>query len=213
MFSFFVNFYKALFFNFDMVIYEPAEDSFLLREFVLKYANGKVLDMGTGSGIQAEAALTKTNDVTAADINKEAIDFCTKKGIKALQSDLFEKINGKFDLIIFNPPYLPLERDYFGVKLSEEDFNYVNDVSLVGGKKGWETIDRFLKQAKGFLNENGRILISFSSLSGDVVSMFKKYRYDSEKLAEKRIFFEVLYVYLLSYSPSNSSKSFKESSK
>ena len=196
-----------------MVIYEPAEDSFLLREFVLKYANGKVLDMGTGSGIQAEAALTKTDNVIAADINKEAVDFCIKQGIKALQSDLFEKITERFDLIIFNPPYLPLERDYFGVKLSEEDFNYVNDVSLVGGKKGWETIDRFLKQAKDFLTENGRILVSLSSLSGDVISMFKKYGYVSEKLAEKRIFFEVLYVYLLNYKPSNSSKSFKELSK
>ena len=196
-----------------MVIYEPAEDSFLLREFVLKYANGKVLDMGTGSGIQAEAALTKTDNVIAADINKEAVDFCIKQGIKALQSDLFEKITERFDLIIFNPPYLPLERDYFGVKLSEEDFNYVNDVSLVGGKKGWETIDRFLKQAKYFLTENGRILISLSSLSGDAVSMFKKYGYVSEKLAEKRIFFEVLYVYLLNYKPSNSSKSFKEASR
>jgi len=101
------------------MIYEPNDDSYLLKEFVLKHARGKVLDMGTGSGIQAEAALEKTQDVLAADINNEAAEFCKKKGINAVQSDLFENINHKFDLIIFNPPYLPEEREHFGVKYTE----------------------------------------------------------------------------------------------
>ena len=180
------------------MIYEPNDDSYLLREFVLKYAKGKVLDMGTGSGIQAEAALEKTKDVLAIDINPECVEFCNKKGIKTIQSDLFENVHEKFDLIIFNPPYLPEEREDLGIKMSEEDFNYVNDVALVGGKNGWETIDRFLNNAKKYLGENGKILLSFSSLSGDIEIIMKKYEYKFKKIGEKRIFFEVLYVYLLS---------------
>ncbi len=179
------------------MIYEPAEDSFLLREFVLRYAHGAVLDMGTGSGIQAEAALQKTDHVLAVDINLEAVDFCRKKGIPVVQSDLFEHVTGEFDLIIFNPPYLPQEREDLGITLTMEDFTYVNDVALVGGKHGGETIDRFLKEAKKYLSTYGKILMSFSSLSGDIEFLMKHYEYRFEKLAEKRIFFEVLYVYLL----------------
>jgi len=179
------------------MIYEPNEDSFMLREFVLQLARGKVLDMGTGSGIQAIAALEKTEDVFATDINEEAVEHCKKKGINAFQSDLFENIKEKFDMIIFNPPYLPEERDYMGMKFTEKDFNYVNDIALVGGKEGWETIDRFLKDCKNYLNSDGKILLSFSSMSGDVEKIMKKYDYKFEKLGEKRIFFEVLYVYLL----------------
>jgi len=137
-------------------------------------------------------------NVLAADINKEAVQFCQKKGISAIQSDLFQNIKEKFDLIIFNPPYLPEERDYAGIKLTQKDFNYANDISLVGGKKGHETIEEFLKQAKNFLNPNGKILLSFSSLSGDIEKIIKKYNYNFKKIAEKRVFFEVLYVFLLS---------------
>lgn len=179
------------------VIYEPSEDSFLLLSFVKKYVkNGmKVLDMGTGSGIQAEGAIENKGKVLAVDINEEAVNYCKKKGINTIQSDLFENVKGKFDLIIFNPPYLPEERDYFGIKMSKEDFNYVNDIALVGGKHGWETTDRFFSKAKDYLNENGKLLISFSSLSGDVLKIIEKYGFKYKKLGEKKIFFESLYVY------------------
>lgn len=180
------------------MIYEPNDDSYLLAESVKEYAKGKVLDMGTGSGIQAETALQKTKEVLAADINQEAVEHCQKKGIKCIQSDLFKNIKDKFDLIIFNPPYLPEEREYCGITFTGKDFNYVNDISLVGGKKGWETIDRFLKEAKKHLNKNGKILLSFSSLTGDVEEIMKKHDYNFKKIASKKIFFEELYVYLLS---------------
>ena len=54
-----------------------------------------------------------------------------------------------------------------------------------------------MKEAKKYLNTYGKILMSFSSLSGDIEFLMKHYEYRFEKLAEKRIFFEVLYVYLL----------------
>ena len=91
------------------MIYDPQEDSFLLAKYVDKFSKGKVLDLGTGSGIQSEIALRHTKDVLAVDIDKESINFVKKKKIKSEYSNLFSNVNEKFDLIIFNPPYLPEE--------------------------------------------------------------------------------------------------------
>lgn len=163
------------------MIYEPQEDSFLLQKYVKKYAKGKVLDMGTGSGIQAETALTKTKDVLAIDIDKEAVNLLKKKGINAEYSNLFSNVSGKFDLIIFNPPYLPMEKNF-------------KDKDLIGGIK---IINKFLKQAKDYLNKNGKILIIFSSLTGNSNSILKRYNYKFKVLETKKLFFEELYIYLI----------------
>lgn len=169
------------------MIYEPAEDSFLLQKYIKKYAKGKVLDMGAGSGIQALTALEKTKDVLAVDVYPLAVELLKKKGINAKVSDLFSNVKGKFDLVIFNPPYLPADE--------REDADSAR--STTGGKKGCETIERFLKDAKKFLKKDGKILIVFSSLTGDIEKIFKKYSYKFKKLEEKKLFMETLYVYLL----------------
>lgn len=167
------------------MIYEPRDDSRMLEKQVRSFAAGMVLDMGTGCGIQAFAALEKAKEVEACDINEEAVEFVKSKGVKAYKSDLFEKVSGKFDLIIFNPPYLPLDKD-------EDD---ESRVITTGGKHGCEIIERFLKEAKNYLNENGIILLVFSSLSGNVNKILEDNGYCYEKLDEKKVFFESLYVY------------------
>ena len=80
-------------------IYEPQEDSFLLRDQVLKYAKGKVLDLGTGSGIQAIAASSRADSVLAVDINPYALMFAESqvkgvnaRNIKFRKSNLFSNI-------------------------------------------------------------------------------------------------------------------------
>lgn len=169
------------------MIYEPREDSFLLQKYVKKYAKGKVLDMGTGSGIQAETALKNTKEVLAVDINQECVDFVKKKGINCIQSDLFQNIKGKFDLIIFNPPYLPED------KREPED----SKLMTTGGKKGYEILEKFLKETKNYLEENGRILTIISTLTGDVENLFNKEGYKFRLLETQKLFFEELKVYLL----------------
>src|SRR3989344_2870718 len=90
------------------LIYQPSDDSYLLESIVPKYAMGKsVLDMCTGSGILAKRAIESgAKSVTAVDINKSALDSIKDARIKKIRSSLFQKVKGKFDLIICNPPYL-----------------------------------------------------------------------------------------------------------
>jgi len=167
------------------MVYEPSEDSFLIQEFVKKYVKGRVLDMCAGTGILAKTALEKTKNVLAADIDEEAVEYCRKQGINCIKSDLFENIKGKFDLIIFNPPYLPEDK----AKLKDDHF-------YIGGKKGNEILERFFSIARKYLNKNGKILIVFSSLTPDVEKIIKKYSFKFKRLKEEKFFFEKLYVYL-----------------
>jgi len=169
------------------MIYEPREDSFLLQKYVKIRAKGKILDLGSGSGIQALTALKNTQDVIASDINEEAVSGLRKKGINAIKSNLFENIKDKFDLIIFNPPYLP--------ELKGEDKELSKAIS--GGKKGHELIESFIKQAKNYLAVKGKILMVCSSLTGNVEALFNKYNYKFKKLEEQSFFFEKIFVYRL----------------
>ena len=173
-------------------VYEPREDSTMLEKYARRYTFGHVLDIGTGSGIQAIVAAQsgKVISVLATDIQKGVIGYCKKniknKKIKFIQSDLFKNVKGKFDSIIFNPPYLPQE-----LKLK--------DLTIEGGKKGYEIIERFLNQVNDFLNSDGVILMVFSSLTRKekVEEFIKNNLLDIEELEKQHIFFEDIYVYLL----------------
>ncbi|HLD15436.1 MAG TPA: HemK2/MTQ2 family protein methyltransferase [Candidatus Nanoarchaeia archaeon] len=169
------------------MIYDPAEDSFLLAKHVKKYAKGKVLDLGTGSGFLAEVALENTKDVLAADIQEEVVNYVKKKGINAVKSDLFSNIKGKFNLIIFNPPYLPFE------DLEDEESRLIT----TGGESGNEVLSKFLSEAHNFLEKDGKILIVTSSLTPNVDKLAKKYKFKIEILEKMKVFFEELIVYLL----------------
>ena len=126
----------------------------------------------------------KKKNILAVDINKESLEETEKLGVKTLNSDLFLKVEGKFDLIAFNPPYLPEDKND-----KEKD--------TTGGKKGWEAIERFLKQAKTHLTEKGKILLLFSSLTnrGKIEQLIKKNKFSFKQAAEKKLFMEELFVY------------------
>ena len=81
-----------------MDIYEPREDSFLLQSLIKEHAFGRVLDMGTGSGIQAlKAAESKqVVEVVAVDINPKAIEqlnqLIKEQKIRKIQEDVLKSI-------------------------------------------------------------------------------------------------------------------------
>jgi release factor glutamine methyltransferase len=173
-------------------IYEPAEDSYLLVNVLKKYlpkliernSDLKLLEVGCGSGIQIKNILgLEKENIFCCDINPEAVEKCKELEVNCVLSNLFENIVGKFNVIIFNPPYLP------------ENKNEPKDSQLVttGGKQGSELINKFLRQAKKHLENNGQIFLLTSSLTQGI--SFEGY--EINLIAKKKIFFEELFVWRL----------------
>ena len=147
-------------------VYEPAEDSYLLAENLLIDSNDDVLEIGTGSGIVAMYASKLSNKITVTDINLDALQLASENfklnnidNIEILAGNLFEPVkNKKFDVILFNTPYLPTDND----DIIEGDLNYAFD----GGLSGRDIIDLFLNEVKNHLNDGGKVQLIQSSLSG-----------------------------------------------
>ena len=138
-------------------IYKPAEDSYLLSlvlkneipKLLNKNSKLKVIEIGCGSGIQLQTLKKlKVENIFSCDINTEAVEYCKKLEFNGIQSDLFSKIKDKFDLIIFNPPYLP--QDSREPKESR--------VATTGGKHGSEIINKFLKLRNRAYEKNKELL-------------------------------------------------------
>ena len=177
-------------------IYEPAEDSYLMSETLAmelpkllnKNPELKLLEIGVGSGINLQTTLNvgvKRDNIFGSDINKKAVSHCKKLGFHVILSDLFSNIDGKFDLIVFNPPYLPLD----------EKEPRKSRVATTGGLHGNELIIKFLKEARKHLNREGRIFIITSSLAQDV--NFKILGYKAKEVSSVKLFFEELSLWKL----------------
>jgi len=172
-------------------VYSPREDSLLLASAMDFPPGASVLDMGTGTGFLAgEAAKKGAGRIVAVDISERALEFAGKetekskiKNIEFRLSDLFSEVPEKFDVIIFNPPYVPSE----GIKYRDVD----------GGKKGREVLDRVLREMPGHLNENGICYFLQSSLNGiqQTEKLLKKMNFSFEIAARKKLFFEGLVVF------------------
>jgi len=179
-----------------MSVYQPAEDSYLMSRIlkeqipnlIKQNPDMKFLEIGTGSGIHLQTALTsgiKQENIFSSDIDKKSVSHCNLLGFNCILSDLFERIEGRYDIIIFNPPYLPED--------SREPKN--SRTATTGGKKGNEIILRFLQQAKSHLNKNGKIFLITSSLSEDVP--FSSLGYKAKEIGCEKLFFERLCVWEL----------------
>ena len=179
------------------MIYSPAEDSYMLADalkrelsiLIKKNKDLKFLEIGCGSGVileGAEKAGVKRENILGTDINGEAVKHCKKIGFNCIKSDLFEKVKGAFDVIVFNPPYLP--EDKREPKTSRRE--------TTGGKKGSEIIIRFLKQAEKHLAKNGKIFLVTSSLAEELE--FKKLGFKAQIVEMEKMFFEKIFVWSIS---------------
>ncbi|MDD5147864.1 MAG: methyltransferase [Candidatus ainarchaeum sp.] len=178
-------------------VYCPAEDSELLADAVKVFPGSSVLDMGCGTGIQGlNAVLQGASFACFADKNPAAVQnaeknfgllkkqgACGEAGAEFFETDLFSGISRKFDLILFNPPYVPSGKKKF--------------LDLDGGEFGREVLDGFLEKAPGFLNPNGRIF--FLQTSINIVSrtkrILKEKGFRSRIAARQKLFFEELFVF------------------
>lgn len=122
---------------------------------------GKVLEIGSGSGcIGISLKLLNNNfDITQTDISKSALKITKlnnkllKSFNKVIRSNLFEKIDEKYDLIISNPPYLDIN-DYVS-----KNTKYEPKIALYAKNKGFEIIEKILKNFDKYLNINGYLLL------------------------------------------------------
>ena len=170
--------------------YEPREDTLLLKKHIAAYVKDRsVLDMGTGSGALAEEAARHAEYVVGVDVDTDAVQYAREHvlldNVEFMESDLFNKVEGRFDVIIFNPPYLP------------RDKADIEDLQIYGGTYGYETILRFLDEARDYLKKGGHILLLFSSFSHP--EKIKEYMleqgYFFQELDKEHVGFEDLFVY------------------
>jgi release factor glutamine methyltransferase len=146
-------------------VYEPAEDSYLLIDAALNEIAGSnrrlhILEIGTGSGIVTAAMMRDAPEhrYAATDISPHAVTCARANRVPVVHADLFRGLRGRFDLIIFNPPYLPTA--------PAERVDGWLDYAWNGGDDGRAVINRFLERAQAFLADRGSILLLLSSLTG-----------------------------------------------
>jgi release factor glutamine methyltransferase len=174
--------------------YAPKEDSFLLRECLEKeleenQAIKTALDLGCGTGLQGLTLAEKGVKVLCSDRSRKALanaeENFRRAGLTAefKLSNLFSRIETSFDLIAFNPPYLP-----------SEEIKYPD---LEGGEKGRKVLDEFLESFPAHLNEGGVCLFLQSDLNG-LAETAKRLKGDClafEVKGRKKLFFEELVVF------------------
>lgn len=178
--------------NTDDNVYVPAEDSYLLADNLEIKSGQSVLEIGTGSGIVAMYASRLTDRITVTDINFDACELARKnfednniENIEILFGNLFEPVkNRKFDVILFNTPYLPTEDG----DVIDDTLNYAFD----GGLNGRKVIDLFLDEVGNHLNDGGIVQLIQSSLSGNEETLEKldHLGFIAEIKASEHFFFE-----------------------
>jgi release factor glutamine methyltransferase len=170
-------------------VYIPDADTYLLLDAARAEVNAgdRVLEVGTGSGLIA-AELAKVTCAVATDINPHAVLCARKKGVEVVQTDLCCGIRSSFDVILFNPPYLPTQ--------PEERIDDWLEHALDGGLNGRVVIERFSEQVSRILTPEGRILLLISSLTGlpEVRDLFFKAGFVSKIILRRNVEDEILYV-------------------
>jgi release factor glutamine methyltransferase len=191
-----VVFYREYKFKLQPDVYEPAEDTFLLADNLDVRKGERVLELGTGCGLLAILAARAGGKVVATDINPSALE-CARANAAAhgvmdyidfCLGDLFEPVqHERFDLIIFNPPYLPVRPD--------EALGSSLDLAWEAGPDGRAVIDRFLKELPDHLTPDGRAMFVQSSLSNisKTLQLLKKMGFQV-KVLSKKLPFEKLYL-------------------
>lgn len=177
-------------------VYPPAEDSLMLADAVSEL-RGRVLEMGCGCGIASLAcAKNWRNQVLGVDISPSAVRCAAEnaalnniKNAAFIKSDLFSGVKGpQFDIMLFNPPYLPTKE----AERIKGPLNHAFD----GGDDGRKVLDRFLRAFDKHLKSPGLLLLVQSSLNDPEATRAKldALGYNVETAEKKSFFFESIYL-------------------
>ncbi len=155
----------------------PRQDTEILVEEVMKNLHDgmSILDMCTGSGCILLSLLHYSNGCagTGADISPKALEVAEKNakalGIKArfVQSDLFEKIDEKFEIIVSNPPYIASEE----IKTLMDEVREHEPLNALDGKEdGLYFYRKIVKESKNFLKGGGMLFFEIGCSQAEAAS-------------------------------------------
>jgi len=172
-------------------VYQPAEDSQLLADAVVEAVEqgDRLLDVGTGSGYVAHRAEEAGARVVGSDLNPDACEQTAERGVPVVRADLTTAFRDEsFDVVTFNPPYLP----------EPEDGGWGDwmETAITGGEDGRAVVDPFLDDVGRLLVPGGRVYLLVSTLTGlDEVRAYAADRgLDTTQVANESFSFEQLFV-------------------
>lgn len=177
-------------------VYRPGDDTFLLAQAVQSEARPglRFLEVGCGSGFVSLVAARAGCLVTCTDANPHAVALARHNAkqnslaVTAVETDLLDGLPGPFDLVAFNPPYLPTR--------PEERLPGVINLAFDGGESGNDTVLRFVNQIAVLPSLPKCILVVHSSLSDPqpLRQGLEPCGYRNDVVAEQRLDFEALTV-------------------
>jgi methylase of polypeptide subunit release factors len=131
-------------------VYKPLENEHACADYVAE--GSRVLDLGCGSGVNALFCAEKAREVVAVDISEPAVrntqENCRRHGLTNVvvrQSDMFSAVDGTFDLIVANPPYVAVE-------FAEESKQFATSTRY---------LPTLFREAPARLSDEGRLLVQF----------------------------------------------------
>ena len=163
-----------------------------LIKYIKKYFNNKslkILDIGTGSGCIAVTLKSKFSDsfVTDTDISSEALEVAKENAknnnleVNFINSNLFENIKDRYDIIVSNPPYIAYDEEIMDIVKNNEP-----NIALFADNNGLYFYQEILKKSSQYLNQNSIIAFEIGEKQGlDILKIAKKNFPNSKIIIEK----------------------------
>ena len=171
----------------DSRVLIPRPETEMLAELAIKSAEegDSILDLCTGSGCIAVAIAKEAKDknvtVDGADISADALQVAAENSrrneadIRWIESDLFEKIEGQYNIIVCNPPYIK-HSDLAGLQREIRAFEPMT--ALDGGEDGLDFYRRLAKEAPEHLKPGGSLLMECGAgQAQEIVRLFDRFEY------------------------------------
>lgn len=177
----------------DRDVYPPSEDSELLIDALDVRRGERVLEIGCGSGVVSIHCALAGAEVVCGDVNPRAVALTRMNAaangavLEAVETDVYSNVEGRFDLVLFNLPYLPVEE---GEGLAR---------AWSGGPDGLGPLPRLLDGAPKHLLPGGRVVVVTSSLMDRKGLREVLAPYSVRTLAKLPMFFERLSVLEISF--------------
>ena len=181
---------KSYFYGREFIVNEnvliPRQDTEILIEKICEDINARseqvsVLDIGTGSGAIAVTIQKETGSkLIAVDISEKALEVARQNAknleadVKFVKSDLFSNVQGKFDFIVSNPPYI--ETDVIDTLEDEVKLNEPI-LALDGGKDGLDYYRKIVEEASNHLNKGGKLYFEIGYDQADALKTLMKEKY------------------------------------